>query len=305
MEETEYKDNEKVLFKTKGKLSLPHNKPEHIYCLVTEGHVVIEAKEPIKIPLSRIQDCHVSTPLPSFGASVAEVSHSTVRLRYRDASGHRRMLEIEMQPADAGTLRATIYDRLQSHGKIIEFAEELKDIGVDLDLVYPQEEQEREFTDSPKAGLGPDQQRMVDRFTKQLGYIRIYDTHVNKINITKTVTQWELTDLWGGTREQVISYYVTDFEAAVEQASEFSCFGQPKKRFLFFRGVIDYEWHGGELAEWLAQDTELSEMLRKANAPSMEIAANHIYIKGKKLPSGELFPCIDRIAEYICRKGRR
>jgi hypothetical protein len=30
MEETEYKDNEKVLFKAKGKLSLPHKKLEDV-----------------------------------------------------------------------------------------------------------------------------------------------------------------------------------------------------------------------------------------------------------------------------------
>jgi len=43
MEEAEYKDNEKVLYETKGKFHLPHKKPEEANLFVTEGHVVIEA----------------------------------------------------------------------------------------------------------------------------------------------------------------------------------------------------------------------------------------------------------------------
>jgi len=298
MEGNEYKDNEKVLYKTTAKVSLPHKKLEETNCIVTEHHIVVQAEETIKIPLSRIQNCVIVVSVSADGS----VAPGTVTLKYLDSTQRRRTAQIETHPAYyAGMLKSIISGRLGTYGKIMKFAEELKDIGVDLELVYPQEEQEREFTDSLKASPGVHQQRMVDRFTKQLGYIRIYDTHVNKINITKTVTVWELTDSWG-TREEVNINYAADFEAAIEQASEFSCSGQPKKRFLFFGGVIDYGWHGGELAEWLAQDTQLSEMLRKANAPSMEIAANHIYIKGKKLPSGELFPCIDRIAEYICKK---
>lgn len=55
MEETEYKDNEKVLYKTKGKLQLPDNKSEDVDCFVTEGHVVIDAEEPIKIPITHVK----------------------------------------------------------------------------------------------------------------------------------------------------------------------------------------------------------------------------------------------------------
>ncbi len=54
--EGEYQGNEKVLFKTRGKLTLPSKKPEEADCFVTEGYVVIQAEDPIKIPLSCIQN---------------------------------------------------------------------------------------------------------------------------------------------------------------------------------------------------------------------------------------------------------
>ena len=45
MEKNEYKDNEKVLYRTKGKLCLPQTEPEEVYVIVTRGHVGIGAEE--------------------------------------------------------------------------------------------------------------------------------------------------------------------------------------------------------------------------------------------------------------------
>ena len=47
----QYKDDEKVRYKTRAKLSLPHKEPEEADCFVTEGHVLIEAT-PTKTTLS-------------------------------------------------------------------------------------------------------------------------------------------------------------------------------------------------------------------------------------------------------------
>ncbi len=103
MEETEYKDNEKVLFKAKGKLSLPHKKPEHVDCFVTEGHVVIEAEEPIKIPASRIKDCQIS--IDSLGLtsiSGPESFSGTTRLRFLDDENKKHELSLEMAARELG-----------------------------------------------------------------------------------------------------------------------------------------------------------------------------------------------------------
>ena len=102
MEETEYKDNEKVLFKAKGKLSLPHKKLEDVECFVTEGHVVIEAEEPIKIPASRIKDCQIS--IDSLGLSISgpESFSGTARLRFLDDENKKHELSLEMAAGDLG-----------------------------------------------------------------------------------------------------------------------------------------------------------------------------------------------------------
>jgi len=52
MEEAEYINGEKVLYKTKCKLGgFLQTKLEEVDCLVTENHVMIQAQEPMKIPL--------------------------------------------------------------------------------------------------------------------------------------------------------------------------------------------------------------------------------------------------------------
>ncbi|GAG95007.1 unnamed protein product, partial [marine sediment metagenome] len=61
--EDEYRDNEKVLYKTRCRLL--GKKPEEADCFVTEGHVVIETNEPVKIPLSRVQKCDIAAQYPS------------------------------------------------------------------------------------------------------------------------------------------------------------------------------------------------------------------------------------------------
>ena len=103
MEETEYKDNEKVLFKAKGKLSLPHKKPEHVDCFVTEGHVVIEAEEPIKIPASRIKECQITIDSLGLSSSSPPGSFSgTARLWFLDDENKKHELSLEMAASELG-----------------------------------------------------------------------------------------------------------------------------------------------------------------------------------------------------------
>ena len=57
MEEIEYKDNAKVLFKIRAKLRLENREAEEVECFVTDSHVIIEAEERIKIPLLYVKYC--------------------------------------------------------------------------------------------------------------------------------------------------------------------------------------------------------------------------------------------------------
>jgi len=54
--ENEHKDNEKVLYKTGGKLYLAHAKSEEADCFVIESHVIIDGVKQVKIPAARIDD---------------------------------------------------------------------------------------------------------------------------------------------------------------------------------------------------------------------------------------------------------
>ena len=67
--EDEYKKNEKILCKTKGRLRLPQKKPGKVEYLVTEDHIIIEAEEPIGIPvlhITRIPHINFSQDKPVF-----------------------------------------------------------------------------------------------------------------------------------------------------------------------------------------------------------------------------------------------
>lgn len=64
--------------------------------------------------------------------------------------------------------------------------------------------------------------------------------------------------------------------------------------------VIDYTWRGGWLAERLTQDNELTEMLKKANAPAIRMRMNYIQMEDTKIPDKKLFWCIERIAGHLC-----
>lgn len=83
----------------------------------------------------------------------------------------------------------------------------------------------------------------------------------------------------------------------IECTRETACRGDVVKRFP--RRVVDYQWVGKEFARRLNEDAQLCKMLVKVKAPPMRVEENHILIQGKRLPSLELFRCIDRIAGHI------
>lgn len=100
MAENEYRDGEKVLYQTRGKLSLPHKEPEEVDCFVTEGHVVIEAEEPIKIPVSLIRVCDRSIPEYhlAYSGERTEPLYDTVTLVFLDELDKKRKLLLTMRP---------------------------------------------------------------------------------------------------------------------------------------------------------------------------------------------------------------
>ena len=99
MADTSSSDNEKVLYKTWCKLNRGHNKVEKADCLVTQGNVIIETSEPIKIPISHIKDCSIAgeccVPL-SYIIGGKEPFCSTVTLSFLDDSDKRHQIIFDM-----------------------------------------------------------------------------------------------------------------------------------------------------------------------------------------------------------------
>ena len=110
MEETEYRDNEQVLYRTTVKLKLPHKTPEEVNCFVTEDHVLIEAEEPIKIPLSLIQDISVYA-YPSDQAQ--EPSYGTATLTFLDDQNKKRKLSLETTAGSLAYFKETINETIR------------------------------------------------------------------------------------------------------------------------------------------------------------------------------------------------
>lgn len=112
--EDEYKDNEKVLYKTKCKLRFPHQKTEEVDCLITENNIVIEAEEPIKVPSDRVEDCFWHAATDQIVLARGQPFACVVTLRYKDASGDSQTLELEAISDEGASLCETL--------KIVRFA---------------------------------------------------------------------------------------------------------------------------------------------------------------------------------------
>ena len=84
MVENEYKDKEKVLYKSKVRLSLPNKEQEEVNCFITKSHLVLEAKQPLRIPLQKIKL-----------RGVKEYMQDTVALTYVDDLNKKQQFSME------------------------------------------------------------------------------------------------------------------------------------------------------------------------------------------------------------------
>ena len=109
MDENEHKDNEKVLYKTCGKLHLTHNQFEEVDCLVTESHVIIDNNEQIKIPVVRIENFYIRiSSSATYTTRAREPFTSTATLIYLDDLQKKHKLSLEMQVADMDRFKLEI-----------------------------------------------------------------------------------------------------------------------------------------------------------------------------------------------------
>ena len=99
MEDTEYKDGEKVLFRAKCRLNLQGKELEEIDCLVTENQVVIEGEEPIRIPVLYITNHRID-----YSTTPQTLGLVNLTIAFLDRQKKKRNLSLEMTSTDADSL---------------------------------------------------------------------------------------------------------------------------------------------------------------------------------------------------------
>ena len=103
MEEQEYKFTAKVQDKAKGKVT------EEVNCVLTKSDLVIEAEQPMRIPIARIHDRQLSVGA-EYGAQVRPPG--TMTLTYFDDQNRKQQLSLEMTAGEVvlvnENLRSTI-----------------------------------------------------------------------------------------------------------------------------------------------------------------------------------------------------
>jgi hypothetical protein len=250
--EDEYINDEKVLYKTKGKLWLTHKELEEVECFVTEGHVVIESAEPVKIPVPRIKDCSSSFPLSDFSYSARnhQPSLGTTTLTFFDELNKKRKLSLEMTVEDLGYFERAIrlvkqYPEGIPPTDIEKLIESLKIIGVQTELV-----------DSTTVKLTG---RNIDEI--QLRYGLRQDERMRK-------------GLPGGFTENYLAglTYIVKLET-LQESRELTAETETGESRGLMGDAVGIKWIGGELAFRLNEDTELAYLIMKAGETDMRIKA--------------------------------
>jgi hypothetical protein len=97
--------------------------------------------------------------------------------------------------------------------------------------------------------------------------------------------------------------YEHDYEVRVDSVPIIRCIGRPKRRLL--KGMVGYDWEGPPQSQKLSSDAQLEAMLVRAKAPVVQLVNNHIFVRDNKMPSEQLFRCIEQIAGYIKWAGKK
>lgn len=318
----EYWDNEKVLYKTSGKVSLPHKDPQVANLLVTENHVVIVAEEPIKIPLSHIKRC--DTAMGSISVSYSTLSQEplsdTATLTFLDDLKKKRKLPLEMYWKDANLFKQAIYRQLV--GKFIDEAVEPSgesDLGELGELFSGIKESFRDHTrDDICAGLrrlGIDA-KMTERGRVEeeihgggsLGIIYILEGPIRWINVSKGTTHGG----GGSQTDYYTEYGVLDTRLEPDSPGPYIR-SIRKKTFPVFGKVVDVLWEGEDygtgVISHLNSDHQLKEPIIKSRDATIQGIGGYgcwiILTETHDVPSVELWNCYQAIARHLLESGEK
>jgi len=110
MEESQYEDQEKVLYKTRVWLKLKGREPEEADSLITEGRVVVKSSEPITIPLRQVKNCDTfySFEASDSGASGQVLQTGSVTLTFVDGSNKKQKLDLVMDMVETSNFKRVV-----------------------------------------------------------------------------------------------------------------------------------------------------------------------------------------------------
>jgi hypothetical protein len=312
MEESESTDSEKVLFKTKGKLSL-----EEVYCFVTEGYVVIEAQKPIRIPISHIKDCNTYAGDISGTSSVQapQPFSGTATLTFLDDLGQKHKLPLEMAIGELAPFKQAI-DR-QMVGRFFDIVEERPpDTGLRnlfLNIKEFCRDKTRDEICAHLQALGIDA-RMVERGGPEENIERTFglrEKSLGLIHIPEGPIRW--VNVWkrgGGEHEK--DHYYTDCgvpDARLPSDSPRIRINVIRKKTVPLVGkVVDLCWGGNDLGLGIINRLNSDDQLRHTIMGSHDVAIKGIGDYGCWIISAEqkyeglspwLWSCYQAIARHL------
>ena len=288
--EDKYRDNEKVLYKTRGWLTLPYKEPEKVDCFVTERHVVIEAKELIKIPVSQVQDCVLEEPSAFYFTSTG-----TATLTFLDDLNKKHKLSLEIAAVDLGYFKQALAEHVEvpmdTHGKLTEkFRDKMRDdicaglraLGVDAKMAVRGRAEEHS-----SAG------------TFSLGVIDIPEGPIRWVNVYRVEG-----DRRTGPPEYYTEYGVPDPRLNMNSPwTEIK--SVRKKNFPLVGKVVDLHWEGKDnglgIILRLNSDTSIKEPIMKSGDVKI---SNHRYLRcwiisPSVVVSRQPWNCYQRIAKHL------
>jgi hypothetical protein len=302
MKQDEYKDGEKVVYKTKARLSLPHKESQEADCFVTENHVVIEADEQIKIPVSRIKDCNIEYASVSFAYSTPPEKPlpDTVTLTFLDGQNKRHKLSLDMVAGGPSFssyyFKDAIDEQIARHkepgvlGRFLDRAEEIfRDKGRDDLCAWLQDM----GIDAQVAERGRVEENIECGFLSEpLGLIDIPEGPIRWVNVIKRKS--------GDDVKYYFKYGVPDSRLQSNL---------PKVEIRSKPKGDNWQWKGNDaglgIVDRLNGDMSTGHTLIRTKSPNMTIRAYTdpscwvISSEAIGMPSQELWDCYQAIAQHL------
>jgi len=305
----EYRDTEKVLYKTKAKISVPNKESEEVECFITESSLVVEAEEPIKIPLSRIKDCDIARTLPLVPVfpPVQEPLFCTATLTFLDDLNKEHKLPLEMDLRDGRHFYQAI--QRQMVGRFFDEAAETPKKSALVEFFSGIKEDFRDKTRDNICAhlqtLGIDA-RIVPRGrleeeiggSDSLGIIAIREGPIRWVNVRK------------GSSGQGGTFYYTGYGVPDPRLEPNSPRVRIKtvrvKTSPLFGKVVDLRWEGRDsdlgIIGRLNSDAQLKQPIMESRDVTIEAVGDYgcwIISTETRDPSGELWNCYQTIACHL------